>query len=911
MMLSKERSQVVIGSSGLRSLQQSPMTMEEILMVLVGKMKIEGEEALRKLVVALNALAGIAKLEQTLYNMALALSQEHREDFRLDPLLNIHIHHNLADILALVMDHSTEVSSNGQQLHGNSEKASKINKSETCAKKQKVSGEDSDFTIDAGNSLELSENCSVGNKKGNNNHDMSSTSFTTQYLRTACENFKQKYLSVFSSKLSAAQLDFNKSYTQSFGLKQDYNSYEEQNKDSTGELIRKIEEAVSGTLNNSRSSRIASRLRSITGLKYHIQTHLDQLEASSQMFLDRILEIDQTMANPKEEDIERVRHCRICQAIDDGPTCVHCELEESFQEYEARLFRLNKLHGGIITSAEEAVNLQKRNSERNRYYWNLDRQKKNLLPSSDFNEESKKRKTGETVMVSKSPSELEVILGVIKSYCKAQLENEAVSAASLQIHILEGMRKEYGHARSLAVAQAQLFRAHDELKMATARLHLRENENDTSMDAMGEDELESASVLHSNEKFMSLNLLSHTKGKLRYLKGLVQSKQKPTSESSNNTLLTEEMAAVPMTTEKISEYLPKDDEEACPICQEKLNNQKMVFPCGHVTCCKCFFAMTERKMHDNRFQRKWVMCPTCRQHTDFGNIAYADDRRDKSCSSSMLDAIQGCEKAEATLAVQVLEHAHSALKTAFTIAFLFSFSQSINLVHFFFGTIKVEAVTRRILWIKSSDPKAKVLVFSSWNDVLDVLEHAFNANEITYIRMKGGRKSHVAISEFRAQNSSPKRTDRQQEETKSVQVLLLLIQHGANGLNLLEAQHVVLVEPLLNPAAEAQAVSRVHRIGQEKRTLVHRFIVKDTVEESIYKLNRSRSTSSFISGNTKNQDQPFLTLKDVESLFATVPSTVPESDGKTTENLRHLPPSVAAALAAERRLKENTAGISV
>jgi E3 ubiquitin-protein ligase SHPRH len=70
---------------------------------------------------------------------------------------------------------------------------------------------------------------------------------------------------------------------------------------------------------------------------------------------------------------------------------------------------------------------------------------------------------------------------------------------------------------------------------------------------------------------------------------LVQSKQKPTSESSNNSSLTEEMAAVPMTTEKISEYLPKDDEEACPICQEKLNNQKMVFPCGHVTCCKCEF----------------------------------------------------------------------------------------------------------------------------------------------------------------------------------------------------------------------------------------------------------------------------------------------------------------------------------
>ena len=65
----------------------------------------------------------------------------------------------------------------------------------------------------------------------------------------------------------------------------------------------------------------------------------------------------------------------------------------------------------------------------------------------------------------------------------------------------------------------------------------------------------------------------------------------------------------------------------------------------------------------------------------------------------------------------------------------------------------------------------------------------------------------------------------QKPEPKFAQVLLLLIQHGANGLNLLEAQHVILVEPLLNPAVEAQAISRVHRIGQEKRTLVHHFIV--------------------------------------------------------------------------------------
>lgn len=62
-------------------------------------------------------------------------------------------------------------------------------------------------------------------------------------------------------------------------------------------------------------------------------------------------------------------------------------------------------------------------------------------------------------------------------------------------------------------------------------------------------------------------------------------------------------------------------------------------------------------------------------------------------------------------------------------------------------------------------------------------------------------------------------------KSKPIRVLLMLIQHGANGLNILEAQHVILVEPLLNPAAEAQAISRVHRVGQEKQTFVHRFIV--------------------------------------------------------------------------------------
>ena len=92
------------------------------------------------------------------------------------------------------------------------------------------------------------------------------------------------------------------------------------------------------------------------------------------------------------------------------------------------------------------------------------------------------------------------------------------------------------------------------------------------------------------------------------------------------------------------------------------------------------------------------------------------------------------------------------------------------------------------------------------------------------------KRSQTAISIFKGDKTSEKtsgktKDQQQQPEAKFIQVLLLLIQHGANGLNLLEAQHVVLVEPLLNPAAEAQAISRVHRVGQTSNTLIHRFMV--------------------------------------------------------------------------------------
>lgn len=62
----------------------------------------------------------------------------------------------------------------------------------------------------------------------------------------------------------------------------------------------------------------------------------------------------------------------------------------------------------------------------------------------------------------------------------------------------------------------------------------------------------------------------------------------------------------------------------------------------------------------------------------------------------------------------------------------------------------------------------------------------------------------------------------------------------SSGLNLVNASHVFLCEPLINTAIELQAIARVHRIGQHRPTTVWMYLVSDTVEESIYKISVSR-----------------------------------------------------------------------
>ncbi|MFP4557781.1 MAG: DEAD/DEAH box helicase [Bacteroidales bacterium] len=138
---------------------------------------------------------------------------------------------------------------------------------------------------------------------------------------------------------------------------------------------------------------------------------------------------------------------------------------------------------------------------------------------------------------------------------------------------------------------------------------------------------------------------------------------------------------------------------------------------------------------------------------------------------------------------------------------------------------KFEEITRTIETLIQENHK--VLVFSSFVKHLKIVEKFLNRNEIDYQMLTGST------------------TNRQQkvddfQNNPSSQVFLISIKAGGVGLNLTAADYIMVLDPWWNPAVENQAIARAHRIGQDKKVFVYRFISVGTVEEKIQRLQESK-----------------------------------------------------------------------
>jgi SNF2 family DNA or RNA helicase len=99
-------------------------------------------------------------------------------------------------------------------------------------------------------------------------------------------------------------------------------------------------------------------------------------------------------------------------------------------------------------------------------------------------------------------------------------------------------------------------------------------------------------------------------------------------------------------------------------------------------------------------------------------------------------------------------------------------------------------------------------------------------------------------------------------------VFLLSLKAAGFGLNLTAASYVILCDPWWNPAVEAQAVDRTHRIGQLRQVFAYRLIARDTVEEKVLQLQESKRNLADAIIGAENSLIRDLTPEDIELLLS-------------------------------------------
>src|SRR5262249_35811227 len=117
----------------------------------------------------------------------------------------------------------------------------------------------------------------------------------------------------------------------------------------------------------------------------------------------------------------------------------------------------------------------------------------------------------------------------------------------------------------------------------------------------------------------------------------------------------------------------------------------------------------------------------------------------------------------------------------------------------------------------------KALVFSQFTSFLSIIKQLLDQEKITYEYLDGQTRDRKAPVQ-RFQND------------ESCRLFLIRLKAGGLGLDRTAADYVFILDPWWNPAVEAQAIDRTHRIGQDKKVIAYRMIAKGTVEEKILEL---------------------------------------------------------------------------
>jgi len=153
------------------------------------------------------------------------------------------------------------------------------------------------------------------------------------------------------------------------------------------------------------------------------------------------------------------------------------------------------------------------------------------------------------------------------------------------------------------------------------------------------------------------------------------------------------------------------------------------------------------------------------------------------------------------------------------------------------------------------DEGHKALVFSQFTSLLAIVRSRLDAAKISYAYLDGRTRDREArVREF--------------QNDPNLKLFLISLKAGGLGLNLHAAEYVYLLDPWWNPAVETQAIDRAHRIGQTRQVFAYRLIARDTVEEKVLELQKTKRDLADAIITADNSVMRNLTREDLELLLS-------------------------------------------
>ena len=474
-------------------------------------------------------------------------------------------------------------------------------------------------------------------------------------------------------------------------------------------VLTKVQEELDQGMGSKSWGTYSMHFNDLRGLKYAMYQKLSQLEEARQLLLESVHQLNKDHP-PSKELMESAVACHLRPAGRRRNDCQLCLADKLFENYESKLFAMAK----IQTFEENTV-------ERER------------IEEEDEASTSAGVKLQGTWADSEVERSLKALLHVARSQVTDAMD-EVSERGTNHMKLFASWKKEFKALRGLWMALGEHVAAVDELDMATERFRLRlpdEASDAEAVNVISAHEIPAHRIRLKNDRSVAERDLKKKLGTLLYLKnlkeggshGLVDENEAEVSGAGPSSAATSEAKTLSLV-----------NPEPCSICLNDLGGEWSVLRCGHCFCHDCVATLLERERarppggrssQEPALKYAKIQCALCREPTQFDEIRYVTTRRRR-------DEVEAIK----------VRGSHST---------------------------KVEAVVRKIIEIQRDDNEARILVFSTWSEVLLLIGNALRENDVECLSFcRSGMSKTKVLDLFRAKKCRSK-------------VLLLPISSGANG----------------------------------------------------------------------------------------------------------------------------------